>query len=359
MPARSTRKVALVCLSAAPGMVRYCDAVARAAARYAEVTVFCSDHADLAPLPGVDRRSACAARTPRLEATNLDVLRLWRALRSVRRLRPDVVHFTCTHPWDAPLMWGCESRGVFTLHDPLAHPGERYSGLTDRLNRLLASRAHTVIVHGECFRKVVQSWGIPAERVYHMELPLHHPPLPAFTPAREPPAALFFGRIRPYKGVELFLEAASRVAMAVPAAQFIVAGQGPLPQRGQVGGLGARLYLVNRIVREDEVAEFFARAWVVVLPYYSGTQSGVITLARAYGRPVIVTGVGALPESVEEGVDGFVVEPGNVVALAERIQMVLSDRALADRMGEASWRRGVRAADSWGGELLRAYGFVD
>ena len=93
-------------------------------------------------------------------------------------------------------------------------------------------------------------------------------------------------------------------------------------------GLADKVRLEDRYIPNSEVADYFAAADLVVLPYRRATQSGVAALARAMRRPVLSTRTGAIPESVREGVDGWLVEPGNAAALAERLTRVLADPEL-------------------------------
>lgn len=355
-----TTKTAVVCLSSTPGLVRYCEAVCSVTKHCGKVLVLCSEHAEFRwKDPDVEYVGVCGARSPRAELANLNVGRLWQAVRLLREASPCVVHFVCTHPWNALLMHESSGRKVMTLHDPVAHPGERYSRLTNLLNQYLAGRADAVIVHGRRFLDYLQTRGFDPSRVHYMELPPHHQPTPVFARITGAPSALFFGRLRPYKGAELFLKAAAKVVHVVPESRFVIAGEGQLPPISDFSDLRDRLSVINRAVREEEIPILFNGAWVVVLPYRSATQSGVITLARAYGRPVIVTNVGALPEVVQDGIDGFIVPPENAEALADRMAVLLSDRSMAERMGQASWRRGLDSAARWGAALLRVYGFVD
>jgi glycosyltransferase involved in cell wall biosynthesis len=99
-----------------------------------------------------------------------------------------------------------------------------------------------------------------------------------------------------------------------------------------------RFTVINRYVPADEQAALFREAAVVVLPYLEASQSGVVPIACAFGKPVVVTDVGGLPEVVEDGVTGFVVAPGDETALADAIVRVLSDDDLRRRLGDNARR---------------------
>jgi glycosyltransferase involved in cell wall biosynthesis len=83
--------------------------------------------------------------------------------------------------------------------------------------------------------------------------------------------------------------------------------------------LGESVTVVDRYVPNEEVGRWFSAADVVVLPYTSATQSGIVQIAFGLGTPVIVTNVGGLPEAVDDGRTGFVVPPEDAGALAEAI----------------------------------------
>jgi glycosyltransferase involved in cell wall biosynthesis len=161
--------------------------------------------------------------------------------------------------------------------------------------------------------------------------------------------ALFFGFVRPYKGLEGLIDALPAVAARVPALQLVVAGEfwqpaGAFLSRAAALGVAGRLRLDDRYVPNEEVGDYFAAADVVVMPYRSATQSGVVTLAAEFGRPVVATRVGGLPEAVEHGVGGLLVPPGDVPALAEALAAVLSDAALRERLSAGS-RAGISRFD--------------
>ena len=91
--------------------------------------------------------------------------------------------------------------------------------------------------------------------------------------------------------------------------------------------------MTNRFISHEELPGFFRDAAVVVLPYTSASQSGIFPLAYSFGKPVVATRVGALPDVVVDGVTGLLVEPGDEQSLADALVTLLSDDGLREEMG--------------------------
>ncbi len=151
---------------------------------------------------------------------------------------------------------------------------------------------------------------------------------------------LCFGAIRPYKGLDLALEALALVDPTL-SVRLVVAGRfwsGEPAYRRQLErlGLGDRVELRDRYIPDDEAAVLFAAADAVLLPYRSASQSGVVQLAFAHGRPVIATAVGGIPEAVSDGEDGLLCPSESPRALAEAIERMAREK---DRLTAAVARR--------------------
>lgn len=137
------------------------------------------------------------------------------------------------------------------------------------------------------------------------------------------PVLLFFGLVRPYKGLADLLRALAQVRMELPA-RLVVAGEfweDASVYHRLVHDLGLEEAVVfhNRYIPDEDALPFFAAADVVVLPYHHVSQSGIVALAHGLGRPVIATRVGGLPEMIAEGRTGLLVPPGDPDALANAI----------------------------------------
>jgi D-inositol-3-phosphate glycosyltransferase len=159
---------------------------------------------------------------------------------------------------------------------------------------------------------------------------------------------LFFGLIRAYKGLDVLLEALSLVALKFPDLHLIIAGEcyedwSPYQQMIDAANLQDRVHLHLRYIPNDEVAVFFSAAHLVVQPYKTATQSGVLQVAYHFERPVVVTNVGGLPEMVISDKSGWIVPPNDPQKLADCI----ADFFKNERLDRSEQVRSVQALFSW------------
>jgi glycosyltransferase involved in cell wall biosynthesis len=135
---------------------------------------------------------------------------------------------------------------------------------------------------------------------------------------------LFFGYIRGYKGLMNLIEAFPLIKEVVENAHLLVVGEyydDPKPYRDAVERLGfsANVTEVAEYVANEDVHLYFEAANVAVLPYNGATQSGILSIAYGFSKPVIVTDVGGLAELVDDGKTGFIVPPHDNRKLAEAV----------------------------------------
>lgn len=148
---------------------------------------------------------------------------------------------------------------------------------------------------------------------------------------------LFFGYVRPYKGLGVLLDAFGAYAAEDAEARLLVVGEfyesrEPYVEKIRTLGIGDRVSFVDRYVPDEEVAYYFLAGDLLVLPYLSASQSGVIQIAQSFELPVVTTNVGGLPEVVDEGRTGFLVPPGDPNALAGAIR----------KFFDGNWREEMR-----------------
>ncbi|MFB3903571.1 MAG: glycosyltransferase [Acidobacteriota bacterium] len=167
---------------------------------------------------------------------------------------------------------------------------------------------------------------------------------------------LFFGFVRPYKGVDQLLQAMPLILKEREVILLLVgeswAGDDSLEGRVRELGLEKRVKRVDSYVPNEEVGWYFAAADLVVLPYLSATGSGVVQTAFAFDRPVVATRVGSLPLTVDHGRTGYLVEPGDPAALAEAVLRFFREgkaREFIDNIRQAkqrfSWERFVEIVE--------------
>jgi glycosyltransferase involved in cell wall biosynthesis len=146
--------------------------------------------------------------------------------------------------------------------------------------------------------------------------------------------------LTPKKAPRVFLEAAALVRASVPAARFLVVGDGPL--RGDLEARARELGLSDAVRfagESDDVPGVLAGVSVSVLTSVKEGCSNIVLETMAAGRPMVATAVGGNPELIVDGVTGFLVPVGDARAVADRVVRLLSDTALAARMGEAARER--------------------
>lgn len=306
------------------------------------------------------RVAAWARSAPRLRRALKGLSYPWEMRRLTRELRsrpPGLIHVQWSLlPWlDGFLYRRWRRFGwrvVYTAHDilPNAPPGwrGRLRGWQKALRRWLYRAADAVIAHSEANRQALLALGVAPARAHTVPMGdlglFAAPPLP-MEEARvrlgldpHQPIALFFGLVKPYKGLGVLLRSWPLVRGRVPSARLLVAGE-PMEPFAPYRRLMAEMSLEGcvtlhlRYVPSDLVAAYFCAADVVALPYLDSSLSAVLVTAYDYARPVVVTAVGGLPELVEEGETGFVVPPNDAPALAEALTALLADRGRARAMG--------------------------
>ncbi len=268
-----------------------------------------------------------------------------KATKMILDIDPDLVHFSGPHIWNLSLMHKLKARGlpiIHTLHTIDPPWGSSYGAVIRLWNRQIVRTADHILVHGQTFLQRLLAMGVSRERV--TSTPLLHlfiggswlgsfPDLAASVEYQ--PWALFFGRLKPYKGVEYLISACAmmKTDKSFPG-RVIIAGFGDLSQYWG-GSLPARLEIHNYWIDDEEAMDLFCRCGLVVLPYVDASQSALIAAAYYFRKPVIVTRMGALPEYVREGETGFIVEPDHPAALARCLERVLDDPVRLGRMGSA------------------------
>jgi len=274
-------------------------------------------------------------------------LRINQLVKKVRVFQPDVLLFPMFHPWNGFIQRRLTNiPSVVFVHDPEPHPdltGWFYSKLEQDTIR----QAERCIILSKNLMDGMIARGKDMEKLDVIPLGLFRvTPSRKLNPSRQSfSTLLFFGRIVPYKGLEILLQAYADIRRTHQV-RLLIAGEGDLtPYQSLLKDL-PNVQVVNHWVPDDEIEKFFAESDLVVLPYTSGSQSGVIPMAASFGLPVIATRVGGIPEQITNGETGWLVEPNSKDVLATALREALDHPDLARGRGEAL-RRHYESELNW------------
>lgn len=299
-----------------------------------------------------------------------------RAIAFLRRQRPEAIILQfwtgSSLPWYALISAWARRQGVPVVLEVHEDVDTGEAGLpvigtvAQRAFRRLVRSAAGVVVHSDWDRqRLVERWALEPGRVaviphgpFPMAAELTSGELtsgkltsgePASDGSRPRPDAagrseitiLFFGTIRPYKGLEHLVAAFSALPREGDRRwKLLVVGETWEGWTGPIEEIAASPFsqdieLINRYVPDEEVPGLFARADVVALPYLRSSASGPLHLTMSAGLPVVVTSVGGLTEAAEGYSGAVMVPPADPAALAEGIVAAgrLAGRAHADPRG--------------------------
>jgi glycosyltransferase involved in cell wall biosynthesis len=316
-----------------------CAALARAGA---QVELFTAPfvHGDVPPAAGYAVRECFYRHAPRgrgrraarLASHIPDMLR-------AARYRQHVTHFQwlAVQPLDVHLIRAFARPRVLTAHDVLP----REPGLGRRAaQRRLYERVDAVVVHSEHGReRLVGELGVAPARVHlipHGVLrPAGDAPLPPELPPTDLPVALCFGLLRPYKGLDVLMEA----WRGIEGAELWIVGAARMDTAPLRAAAPSGVRFVERYVSEGEAAALFRRADLAVLPYREIDQSGVLFTALGAGVPLVLSAVGGFPEIGAQGA-AEMVAPGDAAGLHDALARLLADPERRAGLAAAARRLG-------------------
>lgn len=264
-------------------------------------------------------------------------------LRFRREASADIIHYQwLTVPGlDAMLLPSARPR-VMTAHY-IAPPRPSRRQLSSA--RRVFGRMDAVIAHSEQgASRLREEVGLDPRRVrviphgafdYLTQLP-DEKPLPAELEEAEAPVILFFGLLRPYKGLDTLLGAFRKVE----GAELWIVGNPRMdvaPLRQAAAEASGRVRFLTRFVEDAEIPAIFRRADVVVLPYRDAEHSGVLYTGLAFGKPMVLSAVGGFPELAEQGA-ARLVPPEDPAALAAALGELVSDETARAELARAATR---------------------
>jgi glycosyltransferase involved in cell wall biosynthesis len=275
----------------------------------------------------------------------LDPRPLWRLRRLVRDFRPDLIH--AFRPASLRALALAVGRPpcplVVSRPLPARRPGRKE---ISRLDRWLLGRADWVVVEGGAAADRCLRAGMPPEKVVVIPPGVDLPGEGSTAPSGqgEPGRALLCaGRFEPHKGYREAIWAFDILHYVYEDLQLVLAGAGPY--RGRLEHFARRIRMTEHVRftgLRAEVAGLMSEAAAVWVPSLADGGVRVALEAMAAGRPVVASRLPGLAEVVVEGETGFLVPPGDKVALARQTRRLLADETLRTQFGQAGRERVAR-----------------
>jgi glycosyltransferase involved in cell wall biosynthesis len=250
----------------------------------------------------------------------------WRkTFQSIAAFQPDLVIIPWWVSYWAPLylylMQRLRKKGikvVFLCINVFEHEQSLFKNF---LTRLVLGRAASLIVHSEQEKGQVLAFN-PAATVRKHLLPLFQYQVAPATSRKGNLNLLFFGFVRPYKGLDTLLQAIG--ILRGRELSLRIAGEFWHDKEHYLGlidelGITGKVEILDRYIAEEQMIRFFSEADLVVLPYRESITSGIIATAYGFGKPVLATRVGGFHEVIQDGSTGKLVPPDDPQSLAEGI----------------------------------------
>ncbi|MFA6598601.1 MAG: glycosyltransferase [Ignavibacteriaceae bacterium] len=259
----------------------------------------------------------------------------------IKDINPDLVVFDWWHPFFSFCHFSISfllrkkfrKKILFITENFISHEGH----LIDRLlTKIGLANASSFLSLSEKVEKDLADVS-NTRKVYRSELPVYDCyDLPAstakksisqkkdFSFSEDDFVLLFFGYIRKYKGLDILIKAMPLLIKKIPHIKLLVVGES-YDEFSFYEKLVSELHLTsyikmeNRFVANEEVGKYYSVCDLVILPYRSATQSGILNVAYGFGKPVLVTNVGGLAEFVDDKKTGIIVEPESPAAIADGI----------------------------------------
>jgi glycosyltransferase involved in cell wall biosynthesis len=264
-----------------------------------------------------------------------NILAIAAILRKINAINPQVVHVLSGFvwmEWSLPLVR--RRPLVVTVHDAHIHPGDRESSSWGHSFEWKC--ATQISVHADSIKRaLIEERGVAAEKIHVVPHGTYdfYQRWANDEVQEQANTVLFFGRIWEYKGLQYMIEAEPFITAQIPNARIVIAGRGDdfgKYERMMVNR--ERFVVLNERIPDEQVAQLFQAASVVVCPYIEASQSGVLALANAFGKPVVATTVGGIPEMIQHGKTGLLVPPRDARSLAEAVVTLLQNHHLRQEM---------------------------
>lgn len=274
--------------------------------------------------------------------------RFSKLLKILYQIKPKAVLTTHFHPWLIFIFFSrffLKYKIFYAVHDNPFDPKEEGPPFATFLEGIFVKYSDIVITYSKFIREDIKKY-LSNKKIETVYLGSYKELFPDFRKSpeinKESLTILFFGRILPYKGIDVLIKALEILQEKGLKIETIIAGRGELDKESleKIKRLG--IEFKNEWTSNDELLSLLEKSDVLILPYKKGTQSGVISLGLAYGIPIIATKVGSFGEFIEDGFNGFLVKPNDPNDLAQKLEKIYFDREILLEMNDNALKFGEK-----------------
>ena len=258
----------------------------------------------------------------------------------LRKIKPDIVHITHFQVWCIFLYL---LRPIFKykifygVHDNPFEPKEESVFLMNFFEKFFVKKADLILTYSNFMKESIKKY-VQNKTIEVLPLGIHSDLCPKFEKKfnsnKESLDVLFFGRIENYKGIDTLVRAYEILKKENLEIKLTIAGRGKIDKdlENKINELD--IIFKNYWISNEELCRLIENCDVLVAPYKNATQSGMVSVALAYGVPIIATNVGSFSEYIKDGVNGFLIDVDDYLTLAEKIKVLYQNRWLVVEMAK-------------------------
>ena len=219
-------KILFISLSASPGMQRYTINICNEICNKVDTVLVCTKNYNIGEIqPNVKIHNIVSTKTPRFEIRTLNILEIKKVIRVINQEKPDIIHFLSDHPWNPILSFMLNNiKQLHTIHDPNPHPNEIVTIFKIFNNYIIINLLKkNILLHGNKYIEDTHNIKKVKGNIYVSKLATEKSSDKDFILSNEK-RVLFFGRIKPYKGLDLFIKSMNRVLSFDESIKITIAG---------------------------------------------------------------------------------------------------------------------------------------
>jgi glycosyltransferase involved in cell wall biosynthesis len=231
---------------------------------------------------------------------------------------------------------------VYTLHDPIPH--SKKTIWMNHISHRMIKKCDQLIMLSSVYKKYISNkYDIKTENITIIPLAnqsnyvnknINKVKLKSEDNVLE---LVFFGRITQYKGLDILAEAYSILSKEFNSSLSIV-GNGDFSKYEHQYHNLPNVKIINEWIKDDKVNDHIGQNKIIVLPYTSATQSGIVPLAMQLKSLVVASNVGGIPEQIKDGITGILVKPNNPNDLAKKIKEIYLDKNKREKIIQSAYQ---------------------